>query len=246
VNFQSFKQNSFFQIDCPCHERHLAVRTTSWLEDTVVGEKGRTDEVMAQFAIYDLESDHCMNLCRFSFFSLLLLNSGCAGVTIGPAAMPSGDGILVNKNGNAEFQLSDRTVTVLIGGYEPDVVFIGPVVPLIPIPNLNGGGKLFVCLLISTKDLPIRFDPRSIKVIEDGKEHQPNSVLQAPNCQIHMSSGGIDPGDGPVVVEKQVTFTARFDDLKPPRHQFTLMADGLTPVYYSIKRETGAGFLGQR
>jgi hypothetical protein len=40
VNFHSLQQNPLFQIDCPCHERHRAVRTPSWTEDTVVGEKG--------------------------------------------------------------------------------------------------------------------------------------------------------------------------------------------------------------
>lgn len=40
VNFHSLQQNPLFQIDCPCHERHRAVRTPSWTENTVVGEKG--------------------------------------------------------------------------------------------------------------------------------------------------------------------------------------------------------------
>lgn len=174
----------------------------------------------------------------------MLYFSGCAGLTSGRYPYPSGAGVVPEKKTMAQIDGGEFEAFQEVEGYTPDFALIGIVVPFIPFGQwkwLTGIGKedlrITVNLWMKPKSSAVNFDASTLHVDVNGRTYSPSEVKMGPVCGGEKAATVVDLSKT-VTIEKESCIWFRFSNLAPPDSSFTVVAAGLPPVTYALKRKT--------
>lgn len=178
------------------------------------------------------------------FGLLIMISTGCVGLSTGRYPYP--EGIEANPNNAAEAKIdrTDYKVYLNIEGYPPDPNFglIGIIVPVIPMGQwkwLTGIGKDDLRIRVNAKFIPITkegtFDTGTLKIVVNERQYVPSKIKKARGCV------GENGNDVDIVksfpIQEEVCITFIFSELRPPDTSFILMAHDLPDIKYVLKRK---------
>ncbi len=152
--------------------------------------------------------------------------AGCVFGGWGTYPLASGDGVEPYGLGSARIRTSDVAATIDVGIYEPNWVFAGIVVPVIPVFWLgwiNGVSEhLRVTVQIDQSPDLAAFDSASLRVMIASQGHRANSV--------RVSQSYVPPAT------QRIWLQYDFDDVASPYEPFSIVADGLPRIDYEPQR----------
>ncbi len=185
-------------------------------------------------------------------FAIIIMTTGCAGLTTGKYPYPVGIDVDPINKSIAKVDLADYEAAVQIEGYTPDIGLIGIVVPVIPIGQwkwLTGISKddlrITANLIFKPKTKSGIFEAGSLKIIVNEQQYFPSEIRMASHCETNQNSILVDTSK-PLPIKEQICVRFIFKNLHPPDTQFVLAADGLPDIKYVLERKTRYEFFSPR
>jgi hypothetical protein len=149
------------------------------------------------------------------------------------------------SNSYATVVKTDQLIMVVrVEGQSKGIAFMGPV-PIGQSRWLSGVAPdpVRVFVELQPRVTPATFNPRSLRLVIDDRRHEPSAVRAGATCH---STSPLDFDSWRVLAIKEpICLAYNFSQLRPLSASFSLVAEQMPEIRYSVRYESDAGFVRQ-